>query len=270
MITFRRRRIIGISAALVLATLFFVAYRKLNDNLVNTANCSGLLLFGFILFLAAYNGRKRITFLPLGSSATWLQFHLYAGYLCIGLFLLHVGFRTPHGGLEILLAILFGLVAGSGIIGSVLSRMIPRRLTQRTGTIIFETIPLLRRELKESVDALVLNSIELTGKSTVADFYAYRLTRFFIGPCNFWSHVRGSERHLHQTYANLTGLKRYLSPAELDVLEKLADKVREKDNLDFQYSLQLLLKYWLFIHIPLTFSLIIIGLFHGIYASLWT
>ncbi len=261
---------IGVSVSLVLATLFIVCYRKLTDNLVSTATCSGLLLFGFILFLAAYNGRKRITFLPLGKSSTWLQFHLYSGYLCIVLFLIHVGFRTPHGGLETLLAIVFGLVAGSGIVGAILSRMIPRRLTQRAGTIIFETIPLLRRELKDSVDALILNSIELTGKTTIADFYAYRLASFFVGPRNFWSHVQGSERHLSRTYANLMGLKRYLSHDELTVVERLADKVREKDNLDFQYSLQLLLKYWLFIHIPLTFSLIIIGLFHGIYASLWT
>ena len=234
-----------------------------------TASCSGLLLFAFIVFLASYNGRKRITFLPLGRSSTWLQFHIYGGYLSIALYLVHTGFRAPHGGLEKFLAVVFGLVAGSGFVGLLLSRMIPRRLTQRAGTVIFESIPQLRRELRESVDALALESIVLTGKSTVADFYAFRLSTFFTGPHHFWSHVLGSERHLNRTYANLNGLKRYLNPKELEVLEGLADKVREKDNLDFQYSLQRLLKYWLFIHIPLTFSLIIIGLFHGIYATLF-
>ena len=40
-------------------------------------------------------------------------------------------------------------------------------------------------------------------------------------------------------------------------LARLGDLVRQKDGLDHQYALQSILKWWLFIHIPLTYSLLI-------------
>src|SRR5689334_10060271 len=53
---------------------------------------SGGLLLGAVGFLALYNIRKRLTFLPLGTSAAWLQIHLYVGLGAMWLFLLHISF----------------------------------------------------------------------------------------------------------------------------------------------------------------------------------
>jgi len=38
--------------------------------------------------------------------------------------------------------------------------------------------------------------------------------------------------------------------------------VRQKDGLDYHYALQLVLKGWLFTHIPLTYSLLLLTLVH--------
>jgi hypothetical protein len=38
--------------------------------------------------------------------------------------------------------------------------------------------------------------------------------------------------------------------------------VRQKDGLDYHHALQLTLKLWLFVHIPLTYSLLIFSLVH--------
>ena len=54
-------------------------------------------LLGLIVFLAIYNVRKTLPFLPLGSSAAWLQVHIYCGFLTFLLFAIHVRFSVPNG-----------------------------------------------------------------------------------------------------------------------------------------------------------------------------
>ena len=45
-------------------------------------------------------------------------------------------------------------------------------------------------------------------------------------------------------------------------MNEIATLVRQKDGLDYHYSLQLILKLWLFVHIPLTYSLLLWTLAH--------
>ena len=47
------------------------------------------------------------------------------------------------------------------------------------------------------------------------------------------------------------------------MLEELRELVVEKRNLDYQNASQKLLKLWLFIHIPFTYSLLILAVAHG-------
>jgi len=43
-------------------------------------------------------------------------------------------------------------------------------------------------------------------------------------------------------------------------------RVIAKNNLDYQHALQMVLKGWLFVHIPLTYSLIVVAAVHGVLA----
>jgi peptidoglycan biosynthesis protein MviN/MurJ (putative lipid II flippase) len=45
-------------------------------------------------------------------------------------------------------------------------------------------------------------------------------------------------------------------------IEKLAQLVRQKDGLDYHRALQLALRLWLFIHIPLTYGLMVFTVLH--------
>ena len=54
---------------------------------------------------------------------------------------------------------------------------------------------------------------------------------------------------------------RYLNDKEREVMHALRELVERKDDLDFQVALQTTLKYWLFLHIPLTYSLLIFSAF---------
>jgi hypothetical protein len=87
---------------------------------------------------------------------------------------------------------------------------------------------------------------------------------YFAGPRNFWWHVIESTRPRFRLLGELAALDRYLNDSERQQVRQLTDLIRAKDDLDYQYTHQTILKYWLFIHIPLTYSLLMVGLAHGL------
>ena len=61
-------------------------------------------------------------------------------------------------------------------------------------------------------------------------------------------------------------LQRYCSQEEQQTAWRLADLVRKKDDLDYHEAQQWKLKVWLFAHVGLTYSLLVIATVHGIMA----
>jgi hypothetical protein len=61
-------------------------------------------------------------------------------------------------------------------------------------------------------------------------------------------------------------LRRYLSEPEQSACERLFALVRRKDDLDFHHARQTLLKLWLFLHIGLTWWLLLLAVLHGLLA----
>jgi hypothetical protein len=64
----------------------------------------------------------------------------------------------------------------------------------------------------------------------------------------------------------LTAIRRYLSDHEQAACERLFALLRRKDDLDFHEARQRLLKSWLFVHIGLTYGLVVLALLHGLLA----
>lgn len=225
---------------------------------------SGWVLFGLLLALGLLTLRKKLPFLPLFTAASWLQFHLYAGVLSVALFLGHIKMAVPNGTLEIGLAVLFLLVVGSGLVGWGLSRIIPKRLTTHGSQVIYERIPEFRKRLRERAAFVVEQAVADTGTATIADFYAKRLIAYFAGPQNFWPHLFQSNRPHYRLANELASMDRYLNDVERQRVGELTQLIQFKDDLDYQYAHQTVLKYWLFVHIPLTYSLLMVALIHGI------
>ena len=48
----------------------------------------------------------------------------------------------------------------------------------------------------------------------------------------------------------------YLDAKGRSRIEELTEIVAAKDELDYQFALQLVLKAWLFLHVPLTYALL--------------
>jgi hypothetical protein len=259
---FARQRWLGIILLAAFSAATLAAYARYSPEYPRLAYLSGAALFFVMVVLTLYNGRKKLPFLPLGTSEGWLQFHIYAGFLTVVLFLAHIRFRLPTGWFDTILASLYVLVTGSGIAGLFVTRSIPKRLTTRGGEVLFERIPAVRRGLREQAETLALKSMPEFHSTTIADFYTRHLEDFFNGPRNLPLHLLEVRRPLNLLQNRIADVSRYLNARERETLEKISQLVRQKDGLDYHQALQLLLRGWLFVHIPLTYSLMIFSIAH--------
>ncbi len=275
--TFAVRVWLNFFAFVVISLVSIFIYRAYSVSLFRSQYISGWALFLSVLFLALYNLRKKLSFIPLGTSSAWLQIHLLVGWLTIVFFLLHIEFRVPNGFLDVILSLFYVLVAGSGIFGLWISRGFAPRLT-RFGSeshgsletdrrkigeeVIFERIPQLSRSLGEEARALALRSVGEAKSTTISDYYADRLMPYFQKPRNFWLHLIESSRPLQVMLNEIHVLRRYLNEKEQEIFDELADFIQQKNELDYQYAHQAMLKRWLFFHIPFTYAMLIFALLH--------
>jgi hypothetical protein len=223
---------------------------------------SGWLLVAAFVVLALYNARKKIPVVPLGASASWMQLHIYLGLIAGGLFVLHVGTGLPSGVLEtVLWACTLGLIA-SGLVGLAITRLAPKGLTEHGERLIFERIPRLRRTLAEEVRADVEASTADGRATALADYYRDRLHGYFSRPRHLPQHLLGSRVPVQRLCREVRALERYLRGADAERLAAIEERIVAKDNLDYQYAWQGLLKGWLFVHLPLTYATAVFAVVH--------
>ncbi len=223
---------------------------------------TGWSLFLALVFLTSYNLRKKLPLPYLLNSRTWLRAHIAVAIAALGVYVVHTGARIPNGLVEVALSILWLGTMLSGFFGLTITRSFPRRLTTRGGEAVFESIPIHIRQLKLSIESLVHESIATTGYSTVAYFYSDLYRDFFRAPANRARHIFGLDPPLDRVLHQIADKARYVNDQERRYLEAMGEHIRAKDALDFQYSLQWLLKTWLFTHIALTYATILVVILH--------
>ena len=123
-----RRRIVSLALLLLAGSLLYLAERIYEISLRDGTYLTGWILFVMTLLLALLNVRKRLSVLPLLPAAVWFQTHVYVGILAFGLFFLHSNFRLPNGPFEKALWWASVLAFATGILGLLLSRVLPGRL----------------------------------------------------------------------------------------------------------------------------------------------
>ncbi|MCH2205034.1 MAG: hypothetical protein MK132_04070 [Lentisphaerales bacterium] len=168
------------------------------------------------------------------------------------------------------MTILFSLIFLSGVSGLIISRIFPRRLSAKSEEFIFERIPQYRKTVRDKAEELILDSISETDSELIARFYKKDIAGFMAQPKYFIYHFWGSERPLVKILRNLESLSRYLNENEKKYCEQLRELIVKKYDLDYSLCLQGCLKYWLFIHIPLTYSLMIFVVLHVILVYAYT
>lgn len=269
--SFVRRRTTNLTLTALLAAILLGVWFLLAGTLRSGSFTSGWALFGAIVFLAMYNVRKMFSFLPLGSSTHWLQLHIYIGLLTFLIFAIHVNFTIPNGFFECLLAAVYLLVFVSGLIGLYMTRTYPKRLTDLGEEFIFETIPVLKREVRERLDAHVLDCESTPGQTEIPQFYLEEIHPFTIGRPDYLSHLAGEmSREYRSVRKTIQGYRRYMNADEQHLMDTMEKLIERKYQLDIAYTLQGALKIWLFVHIPATYSLLIFGFFHSLLVYAWS
>ena len=258
---FFSRRVSNVLALIFVCVLMAYVCSFMNNNLWHSNYFTGYLLLGSIVFLTAFNLRKKLTFLPsIGTAATWMQLHIYVGLATFLMFGYHVAWRIPDGWLEGLLAMLYLIVAFSGVYGLVITRVIPRRLTAIGHEVVFERIPEMRMQVANDAHQTALGSLEAS--EVIAKFYLMQMLPFFERPRGLSYFLVPSGRRKRQLIAQLSDLQRYLSPEQREISHRLSGFVQQKDDLDYHRAMQGRLKIWLFFHIGFTYSLLAVSIFH--------
>ena len=259
----------GLGAIVVLGCIALPS-RHFADTLREPELITGYSLFGLCLLLAALNGRKRLSVLPLIKISFWKTMHWVAGLVAAAAYWLHVETWWPTGLYEQALAALFYLVTLTGIVGFTWQQILPRRLTQSGVEVIFEQIPNKIVTIREQAEDTVLACTKELGSDTLARFYVETFQWFFRRPRFILSHARGGQRAAFWIAQQLATVRRYLSEKEIAYLEQLQELAEAKARLDLHYAAQGLLKVWLLVHVPLAAAMLVLAAWHMLLVNVYS
>ena len=228
-----------------------------------------LLAAGMILQIYFHVALKTTRLSPK-AVARWRAFHVLLGYVLIAAFLSHANFSLPDTGMEWALWLGFCLVAISGIFGTYLSWSLKARHGITAG-FNFDRIPIRRDEIAKEVHAAVTQDAapshdlplpDLPYDVWILDLYANHLRDFLQAPRHFTAHLLGAQNPGQRLIDEIEMLSRFVDPSRQEKLAAIKDLVIEKDRLDFARAYLLLTKGWLFVHVPVTYALVVISVLH--------
>jgi hypothetical protein len=204
------------------------------------------------------------------SAARWRKIHIFNGYLLIAAFVSHSDFSLPDTGFEWALWAGFVLLTLSGIFGTYIAWSLRARhgIDERMG---YERISARRAEMARDVYAAVAATNPATAAialpappydAWVMELYTTHLREFFQGPRNVAAHLIGSQRPLKRLTDEIDNLSRYVDQPKQEKLAAIRTLVVEKDRLDFARVHLGLTKGWLFVHVPVTYALVVLTVLH--------
>lgn len=261
--TLVRRRLQNASLAFLAVALAAAWAGRLELRLRDSSYFTGWLLLAAILFLALFQLRKKLPAPPLGSATLWLQCHIYVGLATAGLYFVHAPLRWPNGRLESLLATLLFATLASGIVGLYWTRTLPRKLSRVGEEVLYERIAAIRGALRQRAETAVLAAVRLAGATTLGEFYSSHLQAYFSDTRSWKYRLVPTATHRRALMAELTEASRYFSDAERQTAEELFALVRKRDDLDYHEALLWRLRAWLFVHIGLTYPLLVFAGLHA-------
>lgn len=228
-----------------------------------------ILAGGMIVQLYLHVARKSRRLSPR-SDAHWRKFHIFVGYLLIAAFVLHVDFSLPDTAFEWALWTGFVLVTLSGLFGTYISVLL-RNTGRIDESIGYERIADRRAELASKLRAIVLgpdpgvDSVPLPSlphNEWIIDLHTNRLQDFFRGQRNYTAHLLGWSLATERLKGEIDALSRYVDEQGQAKLAAVKELVIEKDRLDFAHVFLGLSRAWLFVHVPLTYTLVVMSGLH--------
>lgn len=254
----------GFAAAVLLAAVAYAANLVLAE--IDSGNGWGLaygIAAAALLVLGSVYGLRRRTMARatrhgLGSARSWLLAHLYGGLLFLLFMLMHSGFALPDGLLTWALWLLAWWTVASGLAGLALQRWLPRALGSGLGTeVLYERIPELVAEIRDKAERLAARCSEPV-QALYGERVAPTLETAKRRPIYFLDITGGKQAHLKE----FDYLAKLLPDVERRKLRRLAELYKTKMQIDAHYTLQGALRWWLWLHVPTSFVLLLLLALH--------
>jgi hypothetical protein len=278
-------------AIFIAATAAYYFYARNGVGGANGGSAWGLAygVGGTLLMLAALllGARKRVRTLRIGRAYHWMQAHVWLGLLSYPLILMHGGFRWG-GPLTSVMMWVFTIVVFSGIVGLILQQFIPSKLlNDAPAETIYEQIDRVIDQLRQEAAGIVDSAeaaeegrafdleVVPAGQATATapaaqsrsaqalrDFYGRQIEPFLQRKFPA-GHPLANEISARAVFQQL---KDSASPSLAEPIEDLRQIADERRQLARQKQLHHLLHAWLFVHVPLSYALIILVAYHAVEA----
>ncbi|MDH3253321.1 MAG: hypothetical protein OEM41_11050 [Ignavibacteria bacterium] len=203
---------------------------------------------------ALYGARRRLMRYHLGRSSVWVQYHVYGGTLFMLMVFMHSGFHLPTGTLAWFLWTLSIWITISGLLGVLLQKTIPKVLSSGLSIeVVYERIPELVDQIRERATSLMESCTD-----PVRNFYEKNIHRRLLAPRIrpiYYIDITGG---IQSRMRQFDYLRQFLSHDEQQSLDRLRALYRTKLELDAHYTLQRVLRVWLYLHVPVSLVLLIL------------
>ncbi|MGD8396380.1 MAG: hypothetical protein PVF43_13000 [Candidatus Eiseniibacteriota bacterium] len=218
----------------------------------------GAAALAFMLGALLYGARRRTMRWGAGRTRAWLQFHIYGGILFLLLMLMHSAFQVPDGKLNQWIWGLSLWITASGLLGAIIQRWVPRVITSGlTVEAHYDRIPDLIGDIRQRAQALLA-----TCDDPVQDFYHLNLETAFAGPQPRFIYFMDVTGGIQSRTRGFPYLLRILPADQREKLAELEAFFRTKLELDAQYTLQRALRWWLYLHVPVSMALLVLVAVH--------
>lgn len=256
---------------------------------------------GFIMLFefALWPRKTLLRIYRIGTTQAWLRAHIWLGFLSIPLITYHTGFRFG-GTLSTVLLVLFIVVIASGIWGLVMQNILPKRMLESVpAETIYSQIEYVSAQMSRDAEHLVrstcgtpeaqeqdgggsggevvtVGAVRVAGRVQGRVFQPVATTGFIPG-CDaldsfYREHVvdflsRGdkstsalrSVKQAEVMFGDLTNRLPVAAHATVSAIEQICSQRRQFAQ---QARMQFWLHCWLWLHLPLSFALVVIMLVH--------
>ncbi len=250
----RRRRVLASTSTLIAVAVTALIVQWTRNRLGDESTVTGWTLLASTAGLYLLTARKKLIQMKLGPVSAWLQMHAYMGSFASVVFLMHIGWPI-RGIFETFLAACFVIVAVSGMVLGVMSRMTPRKLAAIPMDYHLDQIPALQAAVARDAHQTAIRSADFGEGATLAEYYQRRLLPFFQLPRSWFYRMIPNGIRRRKLLRELGDLDRYLAKQGIASRRSLAAMVRSKDDLDYHYALQKRLQLLFTAHVALTWAL---------------
>jgi hypothetical protein len=282
----------GSIIGLAVATAVYIPYNHLTMGGARGGTVIGIIYgvvgFAFMIFAGLLSLRKKFPVWRMGRTSTWMRGHLWLGLISYPIILFHAGFSFGKGTLTWWMMAIFTVVIVSGVVGAILQHYMPRMMTREVPyETIYAEIPRIRGQLVDEADMKVAEVTGVMSESAMAQASGgtggvvvtvvqmenevrEELTRFYDSELRPYIEKEGGKGcaiAMRQTsMAMFANLRTLLPDVIHPVVSDLESICEEKRELDHQIRMHRILHGWLFIHVPLSLALLLMGAVHAVIA----